>query len=84
MSCWDYYWGMNKLMENVNFFYFNLIDDVYFLGVVLVRKYKLFWIFYNIFMYGMVFVVIVYIIFFSFIEEFLFEIINFLQLDQVI
>lgn len=81
MSRRDYHWGMNKLMENANFLYSNLIDDVYFLGVVLARKYKLLRTSYNIFMYGMVLVVIAYIISLSFIEEPLSETINSLQLD---
>lgn len=65
----DYHWGMNKLMENANFLYSNLIDDIYFLGVVLARKYKLLRISYNIFMYGMVIVVIAYIVSLNFVEE---------------
>ncbi len=58
----DYHWGMNRLMENSNFLYSNLIDDVYFLGVVLARKYRLLRWSYNIFMYGIVTAVIAYII----------------------
>lgn len=65
----DYHWGMNKLMENADFLYSNLIDDIYFLGVVLARKYKLLRTSYNIFMYGMIVVVIAYIISLSFAEE---------------
>lgn len=76
MSRKDYHWGMNKLMENANFLYSNLIDDVYFLGVVLARKYKLLRTSYNIFMYGMIFVVIAYIISLSFTEANLTETIN--------
>ncbi|MBX2875424.1 MAG: HD domain-containing protein [Saprospiraceae bacterium] len=79
MSRKDYHWGMNKLMENANFLYSNLIDDVYFLGVVLARKYKLLRTSYNIFMYGMVLVVIAYIISLSFIEESLSETFNSLR-----
>ena len=65
----DYHWGMNKLMENSNFLYSNLIDDIYFLGVVLARKYKLLRTSYTIFMFGMVVVVIAYIISLQFAEE---------------
>ncbi len=65
----DYHWGMNKLMENANFLYSNLIDDIYFLGVVLARKYKLLRTSYNIFMFGMIIVVIAYIVSLSFAEE---------------
>lgn len=82
MSRQDYHWGMNKLMENANFLYSNLIDDIYFLGVVLARKYKLLRTSYNIFMYGMIVVVVAYIISLSFIEEPIKEaIINSLQED---
>jgi len=82
MSRQDYHWGMNKLMENANFLYSNLIDDIYFLGVVLARKYKLLRTSYNIFMYGMVVVVVAYIISLSFTEEPIKEaIINSLQED---
>lgn len=69
MSRTDYHWGMNKLMENANFLYSNLIDDIYFLGVVLARKYKLLRTSYNIFMYGMIVVVFAYIISLSFADE---------------
>ncbi len=65
----DYHWGMNKLMENANFLYSNLIDDIYFLGVVLARKYKLLRTSYTIFMFGMVVVVLAFIISLSFVEE---------------
>lgn len=64
----DYHWGMNKLMGNANFLYSNLIDDIYFLGVVLARKYKLLRTSYTIFMYGMVVVVIAYIISLNFVD----------------
>ncbi|MEM7106635.1 MAG: Pycsar system effector family protein [Bacteroidota bacterium] len=48
----DYHWGMNRLMENGNFLYSNLIDDIYFLGVVLAKKYKYLRRSYTIFMVG--------------------------------
>ena len=58
----DYHWGMNKLMENANFLYSNLIDDIYFLGVVLAQKYKYLRISYNVFMFGIVVAVISFIV----------------------
>jgi hypothetical protein len=69
MSRADYHWGMNKLMENANFLYSNLIDDIYFLGVVLARKYKLLRTSYNIFMLGIVVAVIAFLISLNFAEE---------------
>ncbi|MEM6830050.1 MAG: Pycsar system effector family protein, partial [Bacteroidota bacterium] len=48
----EYHWGMNRLMDNGNFLYSNLIDDIYFLGVVLAKKYKYLRSSYTIFMVG--------------------------------
>lgn len=58
----DYHWGMNRLMEDANFLYSNLIDDIYFLGLVLARKYKLLRTSYTVFLFGMVVVVIAFVI----------------------
>ncbi|MEZ4687964.1 MAG: DUF5706 domain-containing protein [Bacteroidia bacterium] len=79
MSRTDYHWGMNKLMENANFLYSNLIDDIYFLGVVLARKYTLLRISYNVFMYGMIVVVIAYIISLRFAEVPISDVLDTLQ-----
>jgi hypothetical protein len=65
----DYHWGMNKLMSNGNFLYSNLIDDIYFLGVVLAKKYNLLRTSYNIFMAGIVVSVIAFIISIFFADE---------------
>lgn len=58
----DYQWGMNQLMENASFLYSSLIDDIYFLGVVLALKYKHLRTSYNIFMYGIVVAVIAFVL----------------------
>lgn len=58
----DYHWGMNQLMENASFLYSSLIDDIYFLGVVLAKKYRLLRWSYNIFMVGIVIAVLAYVI----------------------
>ena len=58
----DYQWGMNQLMENASFLYSSLIDDIYFLGVVLAVKYKHLRTSYNIFMYGIVVAVIAFVL----------------------
>lgn len=57
----DYHWGMNLLMENASFLYSNLIDDIFFLGKVLSKKYDYLRIAYNIFMYGIIISVIVFV-----------------------
>jgi predicted metal-dependent HD superfamily phosphohydrolase len=58
----DYHWGMNELMDNASFLYSSLIDDIYFLGVVLATKYKYLRYSYNIFMYGIVVAVIAFVV----------------------
>jgi len=58
----DYQWGMHRLMDDGKYLYSSLIDDIFFLGVVLGRKYKYLRISYNIFMYGLVTAVIVFMI----------------------
>jgi predicted metal-dependent HD superfamily phosphohydrolase len=54
--------GMVKLMENGDLLYSSLIDDIYFNGKVLGRKYKLLRISYTIFMFGIVLSVIWFVI----------------------
>lgn len=58
----DYNWGMSIMMRDPDYLYGSLIKDVYFLGVVLARKYKLLRIAYNIFMAGIVISVIAFTI----------------------
>ncbi len=64
----DYHWGMNLLMENASFLYSNLIDDIFFLGVVLAKKYNYLRVAYNIFMYGIIISVIAFVIAILFFE----------------
>jgi len=65
----DYHWGMNRLMENSSFLYSNLIDDIFFLGVVLAKKYKYLRAAYNIFMYGIIVAVIAFVVAILFFEN---------------
>jgi predicted metal-dependent HD superfamily phosphohydrolase len=58
----DYNWGMNVMMRDPEYLYGSLIKDVYYLGVVLGKKYKLLRIAYNIFMAGIVISVIAFTI----------------------
>lgn len=58
----DYRWGMTEMLNDANYLYSSLIDDIYFLGKVLGKKYKYLRISYNIFMYGIVLAVIAFII----------------------
>jgi len=56
---------MQELMNDRDYLYNNLIRDIYYLGVVLGRKYRYLRVAYNIFMYGLIASVISYIIAFA-------------------
>jgi hypothetical protein len=56
----DYKWGMEEMMSDSNYLYSSLIDDIYFLGKVLGKKYRFLRWSYSIFMYGIVIAVIAY------------------------
>lgn len=58
----DYQWGMKEMLKDSNYLYTALIDDIYFLGRVLGKKYRYLRYAYNIFMYGMIVAVISYVI----------------------
>ena len=50
----EYEWGMRELMKDQDYLYGTLIKDIYHLGVVLGRKYKLIRLAYTIFMVGII------------------------------
>jgi len=50
----DYDWAMKEMMKDKDYLYGSMIKDIYFLGVVLARKYKLLRISYSIFMFGLI------------------------------
>jgi len=54
MSYDEYNWAMGELLKDREYIYGSMIKDVYFLGVVLARKYRLLRWAYNIFMYGLI------------------------------
>jgi predicted metal-dependent HD superfamily phosphohydrolase len=56
----DYKWGMSIMMRDPEYLYSSLIKDVYYLGVVLGRKYRLLRIAYNVFMIGILISVIAF------------------------
>ncbi|MCK5279059.1 MAG: hypothetical protein KAK04_10980, partial [Cyclobacteriaceae bacterium] len=58
----DYKWGMLEMMSDANYLYSSLIDDIYFLGKVLGKKYRFLRLSYNIFMYGIIVAVIAYVV----------------------
>ena len=61
MSLDEYEWGMNELMKDRDYLYHNLIQDLYFLGIVLEKKYKYLRWAYNFFLYGLIVSVIAFI-----------------------
>ncbi len=56
----EYEWGINQLMSNSDLLYGSMTRDIYFLGKVLGRKYRLLRTAYNIFMFGLVISVLAY------------------------
>ncbi|NJL12615.1 MAG: HD domain-containing protein [Microscillaceae bacterium] len=58
----DYEWGMRALMYDAEYLYGSLIRDIYFLGRVLGRKYRLLRYAYTIFMYGLVVSVLAFVL----------------------
>ncbi|MHA6727522.1 Pycsar system effector family protein [Chryseobacterium sp. A301] len=62
MDLESYSQGMNEVMEDRDFLYNTLIRDVYSQGVVLGRKFRLLRLAYNVFMFGLVLSVLVFLI----------------------
>lgn len=61
----DYKWAMNEMMKDREYLYNSMIKDLYYLGIVLEKKYRLLRIAYNIFMIGIVLSVIAFVIAFK-------------------
>ncbi|HET7897762.1 MAG TPA: Pycsar system effector family protein, partial [Flavisolibacter sp.] len=53
-------WGMSQMMQDKSYLYNTMIMDIYFLGVVLARKYKYLRTAYTIFMVGLIITVIAF------------------------
>ena len=62
MTLKDYEWGMREMMKDYDYLYGSMIKDIYFLGKVLARKYKLLRLSYTIFMFGFVTSIITFLI----------------------
>lgn len=56
----DYEWAMNEMMQDKDYLYNTIVKDIYFLGKVLGRKYKLIRIAYNVFMFGLIIAVVAF------------------------
>ncbi|MFV5699774.1 Pycsar system effector family protein [Flavobacterium sp. ZT3R17] len=62
----DYNWAMNELMKDKGYLYNSIIKDLYQLGLVLEKKYKLLRTTYTIFMFGIIISVMAFLIAFKF------------------
>ncbi|HRO70153.1 MAG TPA: DUF5706 domain-containing protein [Chitinophagaceae bacterium] len=58
----EYKWGMATMMKDPNYLYGTLVDDIYYLGKVLGRKYKLVRIAYSVFMIGIIISALAFIV----------------------
>ncbi|MBW8242207.1 HD domain-containing protein [Muricauda oceani] len=66
MELSEYEWALKELVKDKDYVYSSLTKDLYYLGVVLNKKYKILRITYNIFMLGMIISVISFIIAFRY------------------
>lgn len=60
MELEDYQRAMNQMMKDGEYLYNSMIKDVYFLGIVLAKKYKYLRISYTIFMWGLIVAVVAF------------------------
>lgn len=60
MSLHEYDWAMKEMMKDGEYLNSSMIKDIYFLGVVLARKYKFLRISYNIFMFGLILAILAF------------------------
>lgn len=61
MKLEDYEWGIREMLDDSDYLYGSLIRDIYFLGIVLGKKYRLLRIAYTIFMFGLASSVLLFI-----------------------
>ena len=64
----DFEWGISEMMQDREYLYGSLTKDLYYLGLVLSRKYKILRITYTVFMTGIIVSVIAFAASFSFQE----------------
>lgn len=60
MKLEEYQWGMNEMLKDRQYLYNSMIKDIYFLGVVLAKKFRYLRISYTIFMWGLIVAVIAF------------------------
>lgn len=62
----DFHWGMMEMIKDSDFLYSSMTKDIYFLGVVLAKKYRYLSICYGVFMFGMIAAVLSFALVFLF------------------
>jgi predicted metal-dependent HD superfamily phosphohydrolase len=65
MPLGEFQWGVNEMLKDPDFLYGSMSRDLYFLGIVLAKKYRYLSFCYNIFMYGLIASVLAFAICFS-------------------
>ncbi len=60
MKMEDFHWGMMEMIKDPDFLYSSMTRDLYYLGVVLAKKYRYLRICYGIFMYGLIVAVLTF------------------------
>ena len=61
MQLSDYQWGVNQMIKDKEYLYNTMMMDIYYLGVVLAKKYRYLRIAYTIFMIGIILSVIAFV-----------------------
>lgn len=62
MSLQDYRWGMMEMLKDADYLYGSMIKDIYYLGCVLGKKYRLLRLSYTIFMFGFVISILAFVV----------------------
>lgn len=62
MSLEDFQWGVNEMLTDSEFLYSSMSKDLYYLGIVLGKKYRYLSLCYNFFMYGIIVSVIGFVV----------------------
>lgn len=65
MTLEDFQWGVNEMLKDPEFLYSSMSRDLYFLGIVLAKKYQYLSICYNLFMYGLILSVAAFVVAFA-------------------
>ena len=69
MSLQEYDWAMKEMMNDRDYLNSSMVKDIYFLGVVLARKYKYLRLSYNFFMFGLIVAILAFVIAFFVSEQ---------------